>query len=125
MIFLWIGIFAVSVAFAGISYTDLLGKIFVGPRRKNLLIFKQFISATGMLASAIVVRHLVIAFPYPENYTVIFLSASALLFMAAIGFLMIKEDPIEAANTYGMITVIKAIPRMLKSDKNLLNYILQ
>jgi len=76
-------------------------------------------------ASAIVVRHLVIAFPYPENYTVIFLSASALLFMAAIGFLMIKEDPIEADNTYGMITIIKAIPRMLKSDKNLLNYILQ
>ena len=67
MIFLWIGIFAVSGAFAGISYTDLLGKIFVGPRRKNLLIFKQFISASGMLASAIVVRHLVIAFPYPEN----------------------------------------------------------
>ncbi len=99
MIFLWIGIFAVSGAFAGISYTDLLGKIFVGARRKNLLIFKQFISATGMLVSAIVVRHLVIAFPYPENYTVIFLSASALLFMAAIGFLMIKEDPIEADNT--------------------------
>jgi len=124
MIFLWIGIFAVSGAFAGISYTDLLGKIFVGPRRKSLLIFKQFISASGMLASAIVVRHLVIAFPYPENYTVIFLAASALLFMAAIGFLMIQEDPIEADNTYGMITMIKAIPRMLKSDKNLLNYIL-
>jgi hypothetical protein len=44
MIFLWIGIFALSGAFAGISCTDLLGKIFVGPRRKNLLIFKQFIS---------------------------------------------------------------------------------
>ena len=123
MIFLWIGIFAVSGAFAGISYTDLLGKIFVGPRRKNFLIFKQFISASGMLASAIVVRHLVIAFPYPENYTVIFLSASALLFMAAIGFLMIKEDSVDAVNLSGIIAIIKSIPRMLESDKNLLNYI--
>jgi len=124
MIFLWIGIFAVSGAFAGISYTDLLGKIFIGPQRKNLLISKQFISATGMLASAIVVRHLVIAFPYPENYTVIFLSASALLFIAAIGFLMIKEDSVDTDNLSGMITIIKSIPHMLKSDKNLLNYIL-
>lgn len=124
MMFLWVGIFAVSGAFAGISYTDLMGKIFVGRQRKNLLIFKQFISATGMLASAIVVRHLIIALPYPENYTVIFLAASLLLFIAAFGFLMIKEDSVDADNLSGMITIIKSIPRMLKSDYNLLNYIL-
>jgi Na+/melibiose symporter-like transporter len=124
MIFLWVGIFAVSGAFAGISYTDLMGKIFVGPQRKNLLIFKQFISATGMLASAIVVRHLIMALPYPENYTVIFFAASLLLFIAAFGFLMIKEDSVDADNLSGMITIIKSMPRMLKSDNNLLNYIL-
>jgi hypothetical protein len=45
-----------------------------------------------------VVRHLLIAFPYPENYTIILLSASALLFVAAIGFLMIEKDPIETDN---------------------------
>jgi MFS family permease len=124
MIFLWIGIFAVSGAFAGISYTDLMGKIFIGDQRKNLLIFKQFISATGMLASAIVVRHLIITFPYPENYTVVFLTASLLLFIAAFGFLMIKEDSVDADQLSGMIAIIKSIPRMLKSDRNLLNYIL-
>ena len=124
MIFLWIGIFAVSGAFAGISYTDLMGKIFIGPQRKNLLIFKQFISATCMLVSAIVVRHMIIVFPYPENYTVIFLTASLLLFIAAFGFLMIKEDSVDADNLSGIITIIKSIPHMLKSDKNLLNYIL-
>jgi MFS family permease len=124
MIFLWIGIFAVSGAFAGISYTDLMGKIFIGDQRKNILIFKQFISATGMLASAIVVRHLIITFPYPENYTVVFLTASLLLFIAAFGFLMIKEDSVDADQLSGMIAIIKSIPRMLKSDRNLLNYIL-
>jgi len=124
MIFLWIGIFAVSGAFAGISYTDLMGKIFIGNQRKTLLIFKQFISATCMLISAIAVRHLIIAFPYPENYTVIFLTAALLLFIAAFGFLMIREESVEADHLSGMITIIKSIPRMLKSDKNLLNYIL-
>jgi hypothetical protein len=102
MIFLWIGIFAVSGAFAGISYTDLMGKIFIGTQRKNLLILKQVISATGMLVSIIAVRHLIIAFPYPENYTVIFFTASLLLFIAAFGFLMIKEDSVGANNLSGM-----------------------
>lgn len=123
MIFLWIGIFAVSGAFAGISYTDLLGKIFAGQQRKRFLIFKQFISAIGMLISAVTVRHLVIAFPYPENYTVIFLSASLLLFIAAFGFLMIKEDEGGANQAYTISTILKAIPRILASDRNLVNYI--
>ena len=30
MVFLWIAVFSISGAFAGISYTDLLGKIFIG-----------------------------------------------------------------------------------------------
>ena len=123
MIFVWIAIFAVSGAFAGISYTDLMGKIFIGPQRKNLLIFKQFVSATGMLISAIAVRYLVTAFSYPENYTVIFFTASVLLFIAAFGFLIIKEKSADADNLYNMIHILKAIPRMLRSDKNLMNYI--
>jgi len=56
MIFLWIGIFALSGAFAGISYTDLLGKIFVGARRKSLLIFKQFISAYAISVQGILLE---------------------------------------------------------------------
>lgn len=76
-----------------------------------------------MLASALVVRHLVTAFPYPENYTVIFMIASLLLFVAAIGFLMIKEDAGNASHFSGAIRTIKAMPWMLRTDANLKNYI--
>ncbi len=124
MVFLWIGLFAVSGAFAGISYTDIMGKTFIGPQRKSFLVFKQFISAAGMLVSAIAVRRLVVALPYPGNYTVIFLTASGLLFTATFGFLMIKEKPADTPDFYSMRRMIKALPHMLKSDANLANYIL-
>ncbi|RLC28387.1 MAG: MFS transporter [Deltaproteobacteria bacterium] len=124
MIFLWIGIFAVSGAFAGISYTDIMGKTFIGPQRKTFLIFKQFVAAAGMLLSAIAVRRLVMAFPYPENYTVIFFTASGLLLTATFGFLMIKEKPADTTDFYSVMRMIKAMPHMLRSDTNLTNYIL-
>ncbi|MBW2678937.1 MAG: MFS transporter, partial [Deltaproteobacteria bacterium] len=72
-VFLWIGLFATSGAFAGISYTDILGKVLPKAQRKRFLITKQAISSAAMLISAIVVRHLVIAWPYPKNYMLIFL----------------------------------------------------
>ncbi|MBI9083408.1 MAG: MFS transporter [Desulfobacterales bacterium] len=124
MVFLWVAVFAVSGAFAGISYTDLLGKIFIGAQRKRLLIFKQFIASIGMLVSAVAVRHLVTTLPYPKNYTVIFLTASALLFVAAVGFLMITEDSASTGHRYSIVQTLKAIPHTLRSDRNLVNYVL-
>jgi len=124
MVFLWIGVFSVSGAFAGVSYTDIMGKAFIGSQRKTFLVFKQFVSAAGMLVSAIAVRRLVMAFPYPENYTIIFFTASGLLFIATFGFLMIKEKPADTTDFHSMIRIIKSMPHMLKSDANLTNYIL-
>ena len=123
MVFLWIAVFSISGAFAGISYTDLMGKIFIGSQREKLLIFKQIVSAIGMLISAIAVRHIVTAFAYPENYTIIFFTASIMLFIAAFGFLMIKEKSVDTNNIHSMIYIIRAIPDMLRSDNNLINYI--
>lgn len=123
LIFLWIGIFAVSGAFAGISYTDLLGKIFVGRQRKRFLIFKQFVSAVAMLISAVTVRQIVISIPYPTNYTVTFFAASGLLFVAALGFVMIGEAPGRGNRDQNLLSILKSIPGILAADKNLLNYI--
>lgn len=122
-VFLWVGLFAISGAFAGISYTDILGKVLPKTQRKRFLISKQAIASVAMLISAIVVRHLVIALPYPNNYMVIFLIAAALLFIAAGGFIMIREAPGKANPLSRMLRVIKAIPQVLKDDTNLYNYI--
>lgn len=124
MIFFWVGIFAVSGAFAGISYTDIIGKTFIGYQRKRFLIFKQFIMAAGMLVSALLVRQLVLIFPYPRNYMILFIAAAGLLFTAALGFLVIREKTAPAAEGQGMLAMLKIMPRMLKIDRNLRNYVL-
>jgi MFS family permease len=123
-VFFWVGLFATSGAFAGISYTDILGKALPKSERRRFLISKQAIASGAMLISAILVRHLVIALPYPRNYTVIFLMAAVLLFIATGGFWAIRELPGKASPLSRMLTVLKAIPQVLKSDKNLSNYIL-
>ena len=123
-VFLWVGLFATSGAFAGISYTDILGKALPKSERRRFLISKQAIASVAMLISAIIVRHLVIALPYPKNYMVIFLIAAALLFIATGGFWAIREAPGKVSPLSRMLTVLKAIPQVLKSDKNLSNYIL-
>jgi MFS transporter len=124
MFFMWISLFAVSGAFAGVSYTDLMGKIFVGAQREKFLVFKQFVSASGMLVAALIARRLVISLPYPLNYTLVFLIASGLLLVATFGFMMIREDPIKRIETAGILDTLKSIPRLLKSDRNLFNYII-
>ncbi|MBW1642298.1 MAG: MFS transporter [Deltaproteobacteria bacterium] len=124
MVFLWIGIFSLSGAFAEISYTDILGKVLPRAQRKRFLISKQFISSTGMLVSSIVASRLVIRLPYPLNYTTLFFMAALLLFIAAFGFLMIKEDTGYAGNYSGIIHIIRSIPRLIKSESNLINFII-
>jgi MFS family permease len=120
----WVGLFATSGAFAGISYTDILGKVLPRAQRRRFLISKQAITSVAMLISAIIVRHLVIALPYPKNYMVIFLVAAALLFIAAGGFLMLREAPGTVNPLSRMVVIMKAIPQILQNDTNLSNYIL-
>ena len=124
MVFLWIGIFSLSGAFAEISYTDILGKVLPRTQRKRFLVFKQLISSTGMLVSSIVASRLVIRLPYPVNYTMLFFIAALLLFIADFGFLMIKEDTGYTGYYSGMIDIIRSIPRVIKNESNLINFII-
>lgn len=123
-VFLWVGLFATSGAFAGISYTDIVGKVLPKNQRKSFLVSKQAISSVAMLISAIAVRQLVIALNYPRNYMVIFYIAAGLLFIAAGGFLVIREPSGNVSPLSRMVMVLKAIPKILKNDPNLIHYIM-
>lgn len=123
-VFFWIGLFSVSGAFAGISYTDILGKVLPRPQRRRFLVVKQSIAAIGMIAAAVAARHLFIAMPYPRNYTAVFLTASALLTAAAGGFWIIRERPGRSSGHPGTLATLRAIPRTLAADRNLIFYVL-
>lgn len=123
-VFFWMFIFSVSGAFAGVSYSDILGKSISGDTRKKFFVFRQFLSSIGILLSALIAREFLKVSEYPENYIVLFSAASAVLFIASFGFVFIKERPTKSfRNESNFIQVVKSIPRILREDKRFRNYI--
>ena len=124
LVFIWMFIFSISGAFAGISYTDILGKSIKGETRKRFFVVRQFLSSTGVLISALIVREFLKGFPYPNNYIYMFSAASSLLFIASLGFVVIKERPTEKfRNERGFFQVVKFIPKLLREDARFRNFI--
>jgi len=120
LIFLLITIFALSGSFAGISYTDILGKSIEGELRKKFFVSRQFVSAVGVLISALLVRKILNNFNYPTNYFYMFLLASLFLFLASLGFWNLKERAVTIKyKTNSLKKVLKDVPRILRTDSNL------
>ncbi|MCK5456569.1 MAG: MFS transporter, partial [Melioribacteraceae bacterium] len=124
-VFGWMFIFSVSGAFAGVSYTDILGKSNSPNTRKRFFVTRQFLNSIGILISALIVRGILKEIQYPNNYIYMFTAASALLFIAAMGFLSLKERPSVISKVPKKFTeVLKSIPTIMKSDSNLRNLVI-
>ncbi len=122
LIFLWIILFSISAAFAGIPYTDILGKSIEGGLRKKFFVSRQFLSSAGIFISAFLARHFLKKFDYPENYFLMFLTASFFLFIASMGFVKIKERATKISNdNESLFSLLKKVPSYLVKDKNLRN----
>ncbi len=118
LIFVWMLLFSMSGAFAGISYTDIVGKSMDSPTRKKFLVTRQFISGIGLFVSAIVARQVLRSFDFPNNYQIMFAIAASLLFIASWGFMAIKEKPSELKHKQNStLKILKSIPQILKEDK--------
>ena len=118
-IFLLISVFSFSGSFAGISYTDILGKSLLRERRKTFFVLRQTLTSTAVLFSAFLVRKLVRSFGYPVNYSILFLSAGSLLFIASLGFWYIKEKPTEIGDSgINEISIVSAYRRIFREDRN-------
>ena len=125
IIFILMLVFSVSGAFAGVSYTDIVGKSMDTPTRKKFLVTRQFLSGVGLLISALTARQLLKMFEYPQNYQVLFGIAAVLLFIASFGFMAIKEKPSEIKENQSTIwEVLKSVPDILRDDKNFRTFII-
>jgi len=125
LVYGWMLLFTMSGAFAGVSYTDILGKSIAGETRKKFFVVRQSLASIGVLVSALITREILKRMEYPANYELLFMAAAAALFVAAFGFLAIKEKPI--ANRFessSILEMIKFIPGYLKEDANLRNFII-
>ncbi len=125
IIFFLMLLFSVSGAFAGVSYTDIVGKSMDTPTRKKFLVTRQFMSGIGLLISAIAARQVLKMFDYPQNYQVLFGIAATLLFIASFGFMAIKEKPSEVKEKQNsVLDVLRSLPSILKNDSNFRTFII-
>jgi MFS family permease len=124
VVYLWMMLFGLSGAFAGIAYTDILGKSITGDLRKRFFVTRQVASTVAILISALAARWVLAAFDYPTTYRLLFWGAGGTLLVASAGFWFLREQPVVTPPKGGILTLAKKLPEMLRSDANLRNYVL-
>lgn len=122
VVFLAMTVFALSGAFAGVSYAELVGNLVRTANRRAFFVRRQMITTLGLLASAIATRFLLGAAAFPDGYVLLFAMASGFLFVATAGFWALREPPIAADSPRpagGFLSAIRQAPGMLREDGNL------
>lgn len=123
-IFVIISFFAISGSFANISYMDIFGKSVNPEKRKRFFTLKESVTSIGIFLSAIIVRELLKRYSYPDNYSLLFFIAAALLFIASLGFWNIKEVRSKLKVQKGILSFFKRIPAEIKGNPNLKYYLI-
>lgn len=125
LVFMLMFLFAISGTFAGVSYTDILGKSLAPKQRGRFFVNRQFLTSTAMLLSAPATRWVLGHSAYPLNYSWMFALAAGLLLIASFGFWAIDEpESAGAKEAFSFYEVLRAVPRYLREDPALLRYIL-
>lgn len=146
LVFIAMTIFALSGAFAGVSYTEMIGKVVVQKARGTFFVQRQLFNSFGVLISALITRYILGRIPFPEGYAGLFYAAALVLLVASLGFWALQEPEGAAApsvktapptpanpttwpispppGTVGRERVLPLVLSILKSDKNLRRLIL-
>lgn len=127
IVFAAMTVFALSGAFAGVSYTEMVGNLVRTSNRRAFFVRRQVITTLGLLASAIATRFLLGAAAFPDGYVLLFALASGFLLVATGGFWMLREPRAEEGSvrpTGGVVSAIRQAPAMLRADPNLRSLIL-
>lgn len=123
--FLFVFLFSISAGFAGISYSDIIGKMIHSRHRTSLYSIKQFFgSSASFIGGVIIARIFDLGIAYPLNYTISLLIGAIGLVIASSGFFFIKEPPsVELKKQPSFIEYVKEIPHILKTDQSFKRYI--
>ena len=124
VVYLWMMLFGLSGAFAGVAYNDILGKSITGDLRKRFFVTRQVASTAAILVSALIARWVLSTYEYPTTYRILFWGAGATLLVASAGFWGLREEPVATPPKGGVLTLAKKLPGMLREDANLRNFVL-
>ncbi|MGB9779699.1 MFS transporter [Caldanaerobacter sp.] len=126
--YLLIFIFSLSGGFAGIAYTDLIGKLLPSEKRGGFFAIKQFFNGVGSLTGGLMVAWIFKpgALEFPKNYSIAFLIGGIGLFVGVLGYLFMKEPPStvkKEENIHGLGEYLEKIVSILKKDKEFVKFI--
>ncbi len=124
IIFGLITLFAVSGSFAGISYTDILGRSIFQQQRKQFFSMRQAISSVGMLVSAFFAARILSGYDYPINYALLFSIAAIALAVSSLGFWYVKEFPGPVRAIHGLGAYMRLVVDEIRSNRRLSSYLL-
>jgi MFS family permease len=127
-LFFWIFLYSISGGFAGMAYSDIIGKLIKRGQRGKLFASKQFATGIFSFLGGVVILNIFtlhrLSFPY--NYTIILLIGSAGLLVASIAFWFIREPSsiIRDKEKVSFKLFIKKVPSILKKDTDFTRFII-
>ncbi|MFK5636008.1 MULTISPECIES: hypothetical protein [unclassified Ornithinimicrobium] len=126
VVFVAMALFALSGAFAGVSYTELVGTLVRVEHRRAFFVRRQVITTMGLLVSALAVRLLLGAADLPDGYVLLFALASTFLLFASLGFWRLVEpsSATPGAPRGTTLGALRQAPQLLREDQNLRTLIL-
>ncbi|MDY0236302.1 MAG: MFS transporter [Gudongella sp.] len=126
--FFLILLFSISGGFAGLSYSELVGKLFKRKERGKLYSSKQLIGSIAALGGGLIVTRVfsLTNLSYPLNYVILLFVGFIGLVVASAGFYLVKEPPsiIITKENDTLLNYIKEIPSLLKNDLTFSNFII-
>ncbi|MGB9679814.1 MAG: MFS transporter [Minisyncoccia bacterium] len=120
--------FSLSGGFAGIAYTDMVGKLLPSSKRGGFYAAKQFFNGVGALTGGFMVAWIFKpgSLNFPLNYVTSFSIGAIGLFLGAVGFWILKEPssiiPKEANGDRWEF--LKDVLSIIKGDKGFLKFII-
>lgn len=125
VVFVAMTVFALSGAFAGVSYTDLVGKVISPATRRTFFVNRQFATASGLFISAIATRIFLGQTSFPNGYVLLFGIAAFFLLVATGGFWALREPPPSADETTRPTVgeAFRQVPEIIRNDSNMRNLI--
>ena len=126
--FFWVFLFSISAGFAGISYSDIIGKTLNSQERISLYTVKQFLSSIMALLGGLIIKGIFSqpGLTYPRNYSISLFIGGIGLAIASLGFFLLKE-PDSILSDEPQISLrhyLRSVPSVIKKDLNFKKFII-
>lgn len=92
-----LAIFSIGGGLGGVPYTDIIGKVIPSERRGTFFGGRQLLAGPLAVGAAMLARQVLASVAYPNNYALLFGLAAVALFVASLGFWLIREPPQDKA----------------------------